>query len=169
MPARRRDSATTLLVADPPTALAVTAEGASCAARAVLSDSVARAQRLANDKREQRRGVSPATRLQRKPEICVTTNTRFCPEPASDSDAGPGADSDSGPGADSDSGPGGDHQLGTKQVFRPAPGRTLTPCPPPRLGRRRARVRTRRYLWTVQAARPACTVAVFHHLRADAS
>ena len=31
---------TTLLVADPPTALAVTAEGASCAARAVLSDSV---------------------------------------------------------------------------------------------------------------------------------
>ena len=37
---RRRDSATTLLVADPPTALAVTAEGASCAARAVPSDSV---------------------------------------------------------------------------------------------------------------------------------
>eukprot|EP00964_Phaeocystis_antarctica_P056221 scaffold33160_cov68-Phaeocystis_antarctica.AAC.1 len=37
---RRRDSATTLLVADPPTALAVTAEGASCAARAVLSDRV---------------------------------------------------------------------------------------------------------------------------------
>ena len=31
---------TTLLVADPPTALAVTAEGASCAARAVPSDSV---------------------------------------------------------------------------------------------------------------------------------
>ena len=30
-------------------------------------------------------------------------------------------------------------------------------------------MRTRRYLWTVQAARPACTVAVFHHLRADAS
>ena len=30
----------TLLVADPPTALAVTAEGASCAARAVPSDSV---------------------------------------------------------------------------------------------------------------------------------
>eukprot|EP00964_Phaeocystis_antarctica_P112498 scaffold76638_cov54-Phaeocystis_antarctica.AAC.3 len=57
----------------------------------------------------------------------------------------------------------------TKQVFRPAPGRALTPCPPPRLGRRRARVRTRRYLWTVQAARPGCTVAVFHHLWADAS
>eukprot|EP00964_Phaeocystis_antarctica_P081731 scaffold51152_cov61-Phaeocystis_antarctica.AAC.3 len=54
-------------------------------------------------------------------------------------------------------------------VFRAAPGRTLTPCPLPRLGRRRARVRTRRYLLTVQAARPACTVAVFHHLRADAS
>eukprot|EP00964_Phaeocystis_antarctica_P073149 scaffold44848_cov66-Phaeocystis_antarctica.AAC.10 len=35
---RRRDSATTLPVADPPTALAVTAEGASCAARAVLSE-----------------------------------------------------------------------------------------------------------------------------------
>ena len=31
---------TTLLVADPPTAPAVTAEGASCAARAVPSDSV---------------------------------------------------------------------------------------------------------------------------------
>eukprot|EP00964_Phaeocystis_antarctica_P052103 scaffold30477_cov33-Phaeocystis_antarctica.AAC.1 len=31
---RRRDSATTLPVADPLTALAVTAEGASCAARA---------------------------------------------------------------------------------------------------------------------------------------
>ena len=46
---------------------------------------------------------------------------------------------------------------------------TLAPCPPPRLGRHRARVRTRRYLWTVQAARPACTVAVSHHLRADAS
>eukprot|EP00964_Phaeocystis_antarctica_P013892 scaffold7621_cov70-Phaeocystis_antarctica.AAC.1 len=57
----------------------------------------------------------------------------------------------------------------TKRVFRQAPGRTLTPSPPPRLGRRRARVRTRRYLWTVQAARPRCTVAVFHHLRADAS
>ena len=37
---RRRESATTLLVADPPTALAVTAEGASCAARAVPSGSV---------------------------------------------------------------------------------------------------------------------------------
>ena len=38
---RRRDSANhTPLVADPPTALAVTAEGASCAARAVPSDSV---------------------------------------------------------------------------------------------------------------------------------
>ena len=36
----RHESATTLLVADPPTALAVTAEGASCAARAVPSDSV---------------------------------------------------------------------------------------------------------------------------------
>ena len=35
---RTRDSATPLLVADPPTALAVTAEGASCAARAVLSE-----------------------------------------------------------------------------------------------------------------------------------
>ena len=35
-----RQSATTLLVADLPTALAVTAEGASCAARAVPSDSV---------------------------------------------------------------------------------------------------------------------------------
>ena len=32
--------ATTLLLADPPTAPAVTAEGASCAARAVPSDSV---------------------------------------------------------------------------------------------------------------------------------
>jgi hypothetical protein len=38
--ARRRESANTLLVADPPTALAVTAEGASCAARAVPSGSV---------------------------------------------------------------------------------------------------------------------------------
>jgi hypothetical protein len=37
---RRRESATTLLVADPPTALTVTAEGASCAACAVPSDSV---------------------------------------------------------------------------------------------------------------------------------
>ena len=82
-------------------------------------------------------------------------------EPASDSDAGPGADADAGPGRV--------HHLGNKQVFRPAPGRTLAPCPPPRLGTRRARVRTRRYLWTVQAPRPARTVAVLDHLRADAS
>jgi hypothetical protein len=47
--------------------------------------------------------------------------------------------------------------------------RTLAPCPPPRLGRHRARVRTRRCLWTVQAARPGCIVAVSHYLRADAS
>ena len=95
----------------------------------------ARAQHLVHDKREQRGSVSPATRLQRKPEICVTTNTRFCPEPASesdagpgtdsdagpgtDSDAGPGTDSDAGPGADSDSGPRGDHQLGNKTGFPP--------------------------------------------------
>eukprot|EP00964_Phaeocystis_antarctica_P077964 scaffold48450_cov39-Phaeocystis_antarctica.AAC.3 len=37
----------------------------------------------------------------------------------------------------------------TKRVFRAAPGRTLALCPPPQLGTRRARVRTRRYLWTV--------------------
>ena len=82
-------------------------------------------------------------------------------EPASDSDAGPGADADAGPGRP--------HQLGNKQVFRAASRRTLAPCPPPRLGTRRARVRTRRYLWTVQAPRPARTVAVLNHLRADAS
>eukprot|EP00964_Phaeocystis_antarctica_P014608 scaffold8073_cov68-Phaeocystis_antarctica.AAC.1 len=40
-----------------------------------------------------------------------------------------------------------DHQLRNKTGFPPAPGRTPTRCPPPRLGRRRARVRTRRYLW----------------------
>ena len=51
----------------------------------------------------------------------------------------------------------------TKQVFRTASGRTLAPCPPPGLGTRRARVRTRRCFFTVHAARPAHTVAVFHH------
>jgi hypothetical protein len=63
--------------------------------------------------------------------------------------------------------PGAGPRLGNKTgfVFRRAPSRTLVPCRPPRPGRRRARVRTRRYLWTVQAPRPACTVAVFHHLR----
>ena len=84
-------------------------------------------------------------------------------------DAEPASDCDAGPGADADAGPGRVHHLGNKQVFRPASRRTLAPCPPPRLGTRRARVRTRRYLWTVQAPRPACTMAVFHHLRADAS
>ena len=57
----------------------------------------------------------------------------------------------------------------TKQVFCAASRRSLAPCPPPGLGTRRARVRTRRYLWTVQAPRPAYTMGVFHHLRADAS
>ena len=84
-------------------------------------------------------------------------------------DAEPASDSDAGPGADADAGPGRAHQLGNKQVFRAASRRTLAPCPPPRLGTRRARVRTRRYLWTVQAPRPARTVAVLNHLRADAS
>jgi hypothetical protein len=89
---------TTPLMAGPPTAPAVTAEGASCAARAVPSDSVScmlrcwllgvsrlvasrmvfRAQgespqRLGHDKREQRRSVSPATRLQRSQEVWATT------------------------------------------------------------------------------------------------
>ena len=80
-----------------------------------------------------------------------------------------GFGTDAGPGADADAGPGRVHHLGNKQVFRPASRRTLAPCPPPRLGTRRARVRTRRYLWTVQAPRPARTVAVLNHLRADAS
>jgi hypothetical protein len=82
-------------VADPPTALAVTAEGASCAARAgsvscmlaardvsrlIASRMVFRAQgespqRLTHDKREQRGSVSRATRLHRSQEMCVTTIT----------------------------------------------------------------------------------------------
>ena len=67
----------------------------------------------------------------------------------------------------------GDHQLNRFSASYLILSRTrptlVAPCPPPRLGRHRARVCTRRYLWTVQAARPACTVTVFHHLRADAS
>ena len=87
---------TTPLVAGPPTAPAVAAEGASCAARAVPSDSVScmlAARRVPTGrfadgvpgagrepsasvmtKREQRGSVSPATRLQRSREICVTAN-----------------------------------------------------------------------------------------------
>ena len=86
---------TTPLVAGPPTAPAVAAEGASCAARAVPSDSVScmlAARRVPTGrfadgvpgagrepsasvmtKREQRGSVSPATRLQRSQEIWVTT------------------------------------------------------------------------------------------------
>eukprot|EP00964_Phaeocystis_antarctica_P109245 scaffold73741_cov56-Phaeocystis_antarctica.AAC.2 len=60
----RRDAATTFPVADPPTALAVSAEAASCAARAVLSDSVScmlAARRVCSGSQE----------------ICVTTNTHL--------------------------------------------------------------------------------------------
>ena len=65
---------------------------------------------------------------------------------------------------------GGPPVLGNKTGFAPRdPAAPFAPCPPPRLGRRRARVRIRRYRWTIQAARPPRTVAVFHHLRADAS
>ena len=106
----------------------------------------ARAQRLAHDKREQRGSVSPATRRQRSQEMWVTTQTHSLL-----TNTGPLAlpgpsDSDAGPGV---------HHLGNKRGFQP---------------------RTRPYACapadtssTVQAARPACTVAVSHHLRADAS
>eukprot|EP00964_Phaeocystis_antarctica_P041114 scaffold23502_cov73-Phaeocystis_antarctica.AAC.2 len=123
---RRRDSATTLPVADPPTVLAVSAEAASCAARAVLSDSVScmlAARRVTTDRFPD--GVPGAGR---EPSASPMTNASSvaAPEPTSDSN---------GPGADSDSGPGGDPHLAV-------PSRCAK-CPPPRLGRRRARVRTR--------------------------
>eukprot|EP00964_Phaeocystis_antarctica_P153922 scaffold122386_cov33-Phaeocystis_antarctica.AAC.1 len=152
---RRRDAATPLPVADPPTALVVTAEAASCAARAVLSDSVScmlaarcvPADRFPDGVPGARREPSASpmqTRAVPQRESCNASapkprnlrNDKYrhrSPEPASDSDSGPGADADSGPGADADSGPGadadsgpgGDHHLGNKTGF---PHRTW-PCP----------------------------------------
>jgi hypothetical protein len=52
--------------------------------------------------------------------------------------------------------------LDENRVFRIGPN--LAPCAPPRLGTRRARVRTRRYL----ASEAPHTVAVFTHLRHEA-
>ena len=52
--------------------------------------------------------------------------------------------------------------LDENRVFRIGPN--LAPCAPPRLGTRRARVHTRRYLWSRLEA--PHTVAVFNHLRA---
>ena len=104
-------------------------------------------------KREQRGSVSRATRLHRIQEICVTTNTLISargrlPTPMH---AGPGDDADSGPAGGCRY-----HQLGNKPRSFPPRTRPYVPsrrpCPPPRLGRHRARVRTRRYLCgTVQA------------------
>ena len=55
--------------------------------------------------------------------------------------------------------------LDENRVFRIGPN--LAPCAPPRLGTRRARVRTRRYLWS-RLEDPPHTVAVFNHLRHEA-
>ena len=101
--------------------------------------------------REQRGSVSRATRLHRIQEICVTTNTLISargrlptpmPAPATTRIPGPAGGCRY-------------HQLGNKPRSFPPRTRPYVPsrrpCPPPRLGRHRARVRTRRYLWTVQA------------------
>ena len=124
-------------MADPPTALAVTAEGVSCAARAVPSNSVRTAcpacwlldvsRPISSRMVFRAQGESPAPRSKqmraaRKRESCNASAAKpinLGNDKYTNVEAEPASDSDAGPGADADAGPGGDRQLGNKTGFPP--------------------------------------------------